>query len=507
VNRRQFLKLSGLAAGSLLATRLGLGAAARGPRRPNVLFIAVDDLRPELGCFGKAHVKSPHIDRLAARGMVFRRAYCQQAVCSPSRTSLLTGLRPDSTRVYDLRTHFRKHVPDVVTLPQHFKAHGYHTQAFGKIYHGAFAKAYSTRSLDDPPSWSVPAWLGAPRYYYTPKGVEVARKVFASTAKKKGVPADDWVNHFVRGLATEAPDVPDSTLYDGQVADKAIEALRSLKGKPFFLAAGFLKPHLPFIAPKKYWDLYDRHAIRLADNPFAPKGAPRLALTNWGELRHYADMPKKGPVPDAKARELLHGYRACVSFTDAQIGRLLDELDRLGLRDSTIVVLWGDHGWKLGEHGMWCKHTNFETDANAPLILSAPGMKAAGKTTDALVEFVDIYPTLCELAGLPLPKHLEGSSAAPLLDKPDTPWKPAAFNQYPRGQVMGTSMRTDRWRYTEWRHRRTKKLVARELYDHRADPAENANVAGRPEHADTVTKLSGMLAAGWRAARPPARQP
>ena len=497
MDRRGFLTIAG-------ATLLAPGRRAAGqdaPRRPNVLFIAVDDLRPELGCYGHRSVKSPHIDRLAKRGMVFRRAYCQQAVCSPSRTSLLTGLRPDSTRIYDLRTHFRKFVPDVVTLPQHFKAAGYHTQAFGKIYHGAFATAYVGSTLDDPPSWSVPTWRGSPRYYFTAEGERVARQIFAKT--QKGKPVDEWVHHFVRGLATEAPDVPDATLYDGQVTEQCIAAMRKLEDRPFFLAPGFLKPHLPFIAPKRYWDLYDPEDIDLASNPSAPKGAPSVALTNWGELRHYHDMPKKGPVLDDMARRLIHGYLACVSFIDAQIGRLLDELDRLGLADNTIVCLWGDHGWKLGEHGMWCKHTNFELDARAPLIIFAPGMKATGKATDALTEFVDIYPTLCELAGLPLPKHIEGTSAVPLLSAPGRPWKTAAFSQYPRGQVMGTTMRTDRWRYTEWRHRKTRKLVARELYDHRGGGAESINLADRPEHADDVKRLAAMLDAGWRAAKPP----
>ncbi len=493
--------MAGAAAGAALLPRRAAGARGAS-QQPNVLFLAVDDLRPELGCYGKRHVKSPNIDLLAARGMVFTRAYCQQAVCSPSRTSLLTGLRPDSTRIYDLRTHFRKHVPNVVTLPQHFKNRGYHTQAFGKIYHGAFATAYVGAKLDDPPSWSVPTWRGSPRYYFTAEGVRVARQVFARTTGKSGAALDDWVNHFVRGLATEAPDVPDSRLYDGQLTDQAIQALRRLRGRPFFLAAGFLKPHLPFIAPKKDWDLYDPASLRLADNPVVPKGAPRIALMNWGELRHYHDMPKKGPMSDAQARRLLHGYYACVSFVDAQVGRLLDELDRLGLRDHTIVILWGDHGWKLGEHAMWCKHTNFEIDTRAPLIISAPGMKAPGKSTAALTEFVDVYPTLCELAGLPLPKHLEGTSAAPLLDQPALPWKTAAFSQYPRGKAMGYSMRTERWRYTEWIHRRTGQAVARELYDHAKDPAENINVVSRPEHTETVKKLAAKLKAGWRAARP-----
>jgi len=463
--------------------------------KPNVLFLAVDDLRTELGCYGNERVKSPNIDRLAKTGVVFNRAYCQQAVCSPSRTSLMTGLRPDSTRVYDLQTHFRDTVPDVVTLSEHFKNHGYAAVGMGKIYHGG---------LNDEASWSEPWRRPNAPMYQLPKNQELIRKKWQA-ARARGLRGKQ-LSRAARGPATESADVPDNAYHDGAVADMAVESLRRIKGKPFFLAVGFLKPHLPFNCPKKYWDLYDRTDIKLADNPFAPKGAPPFAMTSWGELRNYEGIPKRGPVSDEQALELIHGYLACVSYTDAQIGRILDELDKLSLADKTMVVLWGDHGWKLGEHGGWCKHTNFENDAQVPMIFRAPGAKGNGRSTDALAEFVDIYPTLCDLAGLPLPKHLEGTSAAPVLEDPGRAWKTAAFSQYPRyhdrRRMMGYSMRTDRYRYTEWIDQTNREVVARELYDHKTDPAENQNVAAA--NADLVRKLSVQLnkGQGWRAAKP-----
>lgn len=467
----------------------GLGPLAAAPSafaaasKPNVLFLAVDDLRPELGCYGHRTILTPHIDSLARRGLTFERAYCQQAVCSPSRTSLMTGARPDTTKVWDLVTHFRAALPGVVTLPQHFKRHGYFVQGIGKLYHGGF---------DDPPSWSVP--------WQTPQAIEYALpEPEESAAARKGT--------SLRRAAFENADVPDNTYKDGQTAETAIAALRRLRGRPepFFLAVGFSKPHLPFIAPRKYWDLYDPAKIRLAPNPNPPDGAPAFALTSSGELRNYSGIPAEGPIPDATARTLKHGYYAAASYTDAQIGKVLDELDHSGLAANTIVVLWGDHGWKLGEHGAWAKHSNFENDTNAPLILSAPRMKARGKRTRALVEFVDIYPTLAELAGLtPLPAHLEGVSMKPLLDDPALPWKKAAFSQYPRGrQRMGYSMRTDRYRFTVWVARGNPQAVeTTELYDHQLDPQENTNLAGRPENAALLRQLMQQWRQGWQGARP-----
>ena len=451
--------------------------------KPNVLFIAIDDLRAELGCYGVKEVRSPNIDRLAARGIVFKRAYCQQAVCLPSRASLITGARPDTTRAWDLSTHFRKAMPDVVTLPQLFKDHGYHSQAMGKIYHHGY---------DDAPSWSVPTALpkaphGAGKRAQNPDGPRV--KLSA-----KG-----------RGPVVEIVDGPDNSLHDGQLGDLAVAAIRSMKDRtePTFLAVGFIKPHLPFSVPRKYWELYDPANIPLAPNPFYPKDAPKYAIPPGGELRSYSGVPAGWPIKDDFARKLKHGYYAAISYVDAQVGRMLDELDKQGLADNTIIILWGDHGWKLGEHQAWAKHTNMEDDTRAPLILSVPAMAKAGSHSDALVEFVDIYPTLADLAGLPLPSHLEGVSLKPLLDTPDRPWKSAAFSQFPRGKLMGYTMRTDRYRYTKWVDRRDRsKVDAVELYDHRRDPQENINIAGEPDQKQIIAMLDDQWNAGWQAAKP-----
>ena len=509
-SRREFLaaSLGGVAAS--VAT-VGLARAAAAPAAPrgryNVLFLAVDDLRPQTRCYGCAKMHTPHIDALAARGTLFLRAYCQQAVCSPSRTSLMTGRRPDTTRVYDLQTHFRLHLPDVVTLPQHFMAHGYHAQGFSKIYHGG---------LNDPQSWSVKHWSPRGPGYLKPATLaamrqqreklraegKLSRTKVLQRDPKTGQPLKVSRPRFrVRGPAWEDPDVADNALPDGKTADEAIRVLRQVKDKRFFLGVGFLKPHLPFVAPRKYFDLYPHGTLSLADNPFPPKDCPDLALHSSGELRAYSDIPRVGPVDDKKALELIRGYYAATSYVDAQIGRVVDELGRLGLADNTVIVLWGDHGWQLGEHGLWCKHTNFETSARSLLICAAPHQKAKGAKTKALAEFVDIYPSLCELCGLPLPGGLEGTSFASLLDEPERPWKKAAFSQYPRGRYMGYSMRTDRHRYTEW-GLLGREPVARELYDHQSDPAENVNLAGRPGNKGLVARLGEQLRKGWRAARP-----
>ncbi len=459
---------------------------AKLPIKPNILFIALDDLRPELGCYGNPIVQSPNIDRLARNGMVFNRAYCQQAVCSPTRSSLLTGTRPDTTKVWNLSTHFRKALPEVITLPQLFKNNGYFTEAMGKIYHHGY---------DDPASWSV-----ATAFPLAPHGAERAPvDPDAAAGPRKGG----------RGPAFRATDGPDNSLHDGKLGDMAVAALRSVKteSQPFFLAVGFIKPHLPFVSPKKYWDLYDPAKIPLAPNPFPPLGAPAYAVVPGGELHSYEGVPAGRHLPDDYARQLKHGYYAAVSYADAQVGRVIDELDRLGLRESTIIVLWGDHGWKLGEHDAWAKHTNVENDTRAPLLISVPGMTHAGKRTDALVEFVDIYPTLAELAGLPLPKHLEGISFKPLLANPQLPWKTAAFSQYPRKvgrlDLMGYTMRTDRYRFTRWVNRADHtKVDAVELYDHQTDPQENTNVVSNPVNKALVEKLTAQWSAGWQGAVP-----
>src|SRR6185503_588505 len=342
-----------------------------------------------LGCYGMDYIKSPNIDRVAKAGMVFNRAYCQQAVCSPTRSSLMTGTRPDTTKVWDLQTHFRKALPNVVTLGQHFKQHGYFVQGMGKIYHGGY---------DDAPTWSVPWQTPKAVAYALPENVALNQRqsagqpADAATAPKPrrkkaqaatapgGPPASGFDS---RGPAFEGADVPDNTFQDGKVAVATLRDI-SKKPEPFFLAVGFIRPHLPFVSPKKYWDLYDPAKIQLAPNKFRPKDAPEYAIQPGGEMRAYHGIPA-GSIPDDLARQLKHGYYAAISYMDAQVGRVLDELDRLGLREKTIIILWGDHGWKLGEHDAWCKHSNCENDTNAPLLLSVPGMKHPGVRTDALV--------------------------------------------------------------------------------------------------------------------------
>ncbi len=478
----------------LLSLCVGHSTFAQKPR-PNILFIAVDDLRPEFGAYGAAAVHSPNLDRLAKRGVTFNRAYVQQALCSPSRSSLMTGTRPDTTKVWDLETHFRTALPDVITLGQHFKQHGYFVQGMGKIYHGGF---------DDPATWSVP-WQAPPTPLYArPENIALTRRNTAPLPDQTG----RTPSQAARGPAFESADVPDNAYLDGRIAELAVRTLRdvSRKSDPFFLAVGFAKPHLPLASPKTYWDLYDPADIQLAQNRFRPRGAPEYAIVPGRELRNYHGIPA-GSIPDDLARQLKHGYYAATSYMDAQVGKVLDELDRLGLRENTIVIVWGDHGWKLGEHDAWCKHTNAENDTNAPLLLSVPGMKHAGGRTEALVEFVDIYPTLAELAGLPLPSHLEGKSFTPVLENPRRPWKAAAFSQHPRRPggraLMGYSMRTDRYRFTAWvdpgDH---SKVDGIELYDHQTDPQENVNIAAEPEHAALVATLTDQWRKGWRGALP-----
>ena len=496
--RREFLSTIGK--GAMGAGLLGAARAfgARPAKRPNVLFIALDDLRTQLGCYGHKHMISPNIDRLAAAGCLFERAYCQQAVCAPSRASLLTGLRPDSTTIYDLNHPVRQVLPDVLSLPQHFKKHGYTTYSLGKIYH---------HRNDDAVGWShkpvraTGDWRG--RGYLAPASLEAMRKADAAKREAAGKAAKKRRVKLGIGPAFEGPDVADDDYPDGKNTQLAIAQLRrwAKTGEPFFLALGYYKPHLPFNAPKRYWDRYAPDDIKLPANTGAPTDAPSLALTNWGELRQYTGIPRQGNCSEELTRRLIHGYYACVTYVDTLIGRVLAELDRLKLRDRTVIVLWGDHGWKLGEYSSWCKHTNFELDTHVPMLFAGPGVRPSTRTT-ALSEFVDIYPTLCELCGLPVPDHCEGTSTVPLMKDPKRPWKTVAFSQYPRGRIMGYTMRTDRYRYTRWIERGSKRVVARELYDHRADPGENHNLAGRAESAERVRKLDAQCVAGWKAARP-----
>jgi iduronate 2-sulfatase len=463
--------------------------AVAADKKPNVLFIAVDDLKPTIGCYGDTHAKTPNIDRIAAKGTVFTRAYCMQAVCAPSRNAVLTGLRPEVLQIYDLGTNFRKRAPEVVTLPQHFKQQGWQSHGLGKIFHVGHG------NTEDPASWSVPHFQAKSIGYALKENqAQLTREeaLFANNNPKEAY-------KLPRGAAYESADVADDMYGDGKIAQEAVKRLRGFKEReePFFLAVGFVKPHLPFCAPKKYWDMHDPATLPQPDRATPPVGAPPYAPTSWGELRQYAGIPEKGALSPELTRTLIHGYYAATSYMDAQLGVVLDELDKLGLAENTIIVLWGDHGWHLGDHGMWCKHSNYEQATNAPLLFSAPGKKG-GQKSSAVVEFNDIYPTICDLAGIAKPSHLQGASLVPLLDDPQGTVKAAAFQVYPRGSpetgpLLGQALRTDRWRYVEWQ-KADKSIADRELYDLQNDPGETENLAGKSEHAATVAELSAMMA-------------
>ncbi|MFD2727670.1 sulfatase [Hyunsoonleella rubra] len=435
----------------------------------NILFIAVDDLRPELNFYGANHIKSPNLDKLASEGLVFERAYCNVPVCGASRASLLTGMRPTRHRFINYKTRADIDVPDAISLPNLLKQNGYTTISNGKIYHN---------NEDDGLAWSS-RWFpeGNIRDYQIEKNV----KDNAGSGQAQG-----------GAISHEMAQVHDTAYFDGKIAQKGIADLRALKNKkePFFLALGFMKPHLPFNAPKKYWDLYDRNNIELPESYVQPKSTPRKAFHNFGELRQYNNIPKKGDLPEDLAKELIHGYYACVSYIDAQIGLVLGELKRLELEDDTIVILWGDHGWNLGDHKLWCKHVTFETALRTPLIIKVPG-KTKGEKTDAITEYIDIYPTLTELVGIKAPKTIEGTSFVPILNgkTPEKNWAVSKFKD------AVTLIKGDLF-YTEWTSD-DGVAYARMLFDHKTDPLELDNLAEKPEYQDTVEALAKELRAKW----------
>ncbi|MEZ6122293.1 MAG: sulfatase-like hydrolase/transferase [Planctomycetaceae bacterium] len=451
---------------------LQTNAAATTAARPNVLLICVDDLKPVLGCYGDNTAKTPGIDRLAARGVLFEAAYCNQAVCSPSRNSLMTGLRPQTLGIYDLPTHFRHGAPDAVTFAEHFRSHGYRTQAMGKILHTGHG------NKEDEASWTVPHWRPKAGQYQLKESTENARD------SKNGP----------RGAATESADVADDAYADGQIAAEAVQRIQQAAkdDQPFLIAVGFLKPHLPFVAPKKYWDLYNPAQLPMPAVTEPPEGAPSYAPQFGGELRAYRDLPATGPIGDDVTRQLIHGYYAATSYMDAQVGRVLDAVDSAGIADNTIIVLWGDHGWHLGDHGMWCKHTNYEQAARIPVIVSGPGIAAAVKTR-SLIETVDIYPTLCELAGLPQREGLDGISFARVLKSPTQKSRESVIHVYPRSKGLGRAIRTERYRMVEWKAPGADSATAEyELYDYEKDPLETVNLAA--QQPQVLKSLQDILA-------------
>ncbi|MGB7347089.1 MAG: sulfatase [Pirellulaceae bacterium] len=514
-----------------------------GADKPNVLFIAIDDLRPELGCYDSPIAVSPNLDALASGGLLFNRAYCQQAICRPSRASLMTGARPETTGLFHNYVSLRELQPEILTLPQHFIAHGYEAAYCGKIFHNG--------DTDEGTSWSRDPvkWI---------KGLKKPGGTFALPENKK-IQADDRAAMIAkygeaakRGLASgpayEKADVPDTTYVDGYNTQLAIATMKELVAnddQPFFLAMGYKLPHLNWCAPAKYWDMYDPATIPMATETESAEGGAAMGLHASFELRTRSGIPKSGPLGEELSRTLKHAYLASTSYVDAQIGLLVTALDDAGVRDNTIIVVWGDHGWHLGDMGVWGKATNYEIATRVPMMIWTPNMKIRGAKTDALVELVDIFPSLCDLAGLPKPEHLEGHSFVPLLDDPTQAWKKAAFSQYPNpalrewaanplspemretwfgpliseveGRIekqmgdqwdrelfekhlTGYTMRTDRHRIVLWRDLRDPKAAPLfvELFDHQNDPKETKNVAD--DNPELVQQLTDQLNAGWKAA-------
>ena len=514
-------------------------------KKPNILFISIDDLRPELGCYGSPIARSPNLDALAGEGLLFNRAYCQQAICSPSRASLMTGTRPETVGIIENYTYFRDLNPDIVTLPQHFRANGYETAYCGKIYHGKFTDeelSWSRKPAADKVGIPKPNLIGG---YASPKNQKRFKDNQEAIRKKYGS-----VEHYAlgRGPAYERADVPDHTYPDGYNTDLAIATMKDMlaqNDKPFFLGLGFLMPHLDWRAPDKYWNMYDRESIPMAEHKSAPEDGAAMGLHASFELRVRDGIPKSGPIDGELAKTLKHAYLACVSYIDAQIGKMIDALDEAGIKDNTIIIVWGDHGWHLGDMGVWGKATNYEVGTRVPLMIWTPDMlqRSRGQKTDALVELIDMYPTLCDLAGIDKPAHLEGYSFKPLLESPSRDWKKAAFSQYPNpalrewaanpltsgmretyfgplieevegriktqqkekwdrslfeNDLMGYSMRTDQHRFIVWKNYKkpSDPPVYLELYDHKVDPAETKNIAS--DNPQLVEELLAQLNKGWK---------
>jgi iduronate 2-sulfatase len=467
----------------LLVSTVAWGDAAAPPtRKPNVLLVVFDDLNTRLGCYGDPLAKSPHLDRLAARGTVFRRAFCQQSICGPSRASFLSGRRPDALGIWSMTRFLHDLHPDAVTIPQWFRQHGYTALSIGKVL-GGYGKEADFKTL------SVPD-----------------RRTGGKTKDEFALPGGGPLPpNLAKDPLCENRDVPDEAGFDTQSVNLAITELRSLakEPEPFFLAIGLFKPHSPYKIPKRYWDLYRRDAIPAIEPSARPRDAPDIAFHANHEI---LGDPRNSRALDAEAiREIRHGYYAAISYADAQFGRVLDALDALRLADDTIVVVASDNGFHLGEQDCWGKMTLFDWSARVPLIISPPATMRKGTTTSALCELIDVFPTLTELCGLPNPRQLDGTSLVPLLHDPDAAVKTAALTQHPRPALywgggpqalpneMGYALRTDRWSYHEWRDFKTGEVVATELYDERADPLETVNLAGTAEAAAEIPALAMQL--------------
>jgi iduronate 2-sulfatase len=462
-----------------MVTRRSFLAAAAAPlfaqkkRRPNVLFIAADDMNTALGCYGHPIVKTPNVDRLSRRGVRFDRAYCQFPLCGPTRASLLTGLRPDSTKVIENNVDFRQFLPDVVTLPQLFKNNGWFAAREGKMYHMNVPGEVGSPKYQDPASWN---------HSVSPEGLE---NKTPGEGRKLNPPGVTFGMNWISAATAEGQ-------ADDNAANHALTLLEQHKDAPFFLGVGFIRPHLPFVAPSKFYDLYPLASIPVPQNPpddldDIPAASKAVRPQLWNNMR----------MDEPRIKEALRGYWASTSFMDDQLGRVIGGLERMGLADNTIIVFWGDHGWHLGEHTRWQKMSLMEESARVPLIIAAPGSKGNGTASRSLVEFVDVYPTLAELCGIAAPANLEGQSLVPLLNTPSRKWKKAAFSQLVYENITGRAVRTDRYRYIRWEG----PGAGEELYDHDKDPHEFTNLALKPEARGVLAEHRKILAAGWRAAR------
>ncbi|MBK1791740.1 sulfatase [Persicirhabdus sediminis] len=473
---KHWAKMLKLTAGILLCSAASIAAE----EKKNVLMVVIDDLMPALGCYGDELAKTPHIDQLAQESTVFERAYCQYPICNASRTSLMSGLRPDSSGVYGNNQPAHNELTDTLVMNKYFMQQGFDVIGIGKIYH-------ASEGPND--GWSKPYFKTKWLDHIRPENKKLAATFF-NPKKSQGLPP-----------SIELEDVADDAYCDGQAADAAVKEIlaRSGSDKPFFMALGFRHPHLPWCAPKKYWDMYDRDALPLADNNYYPKDAPQIALKkSVGELGGYSDIPEKHPLTEAQMRQSIHGYLACVSYVDAQLGKVVSALKEAGLYDNTVIVIWGDHGYQLGNHNTWAKGVNWESSNHAPLILRTAGQKKAVRV-NGLVEFLDVYPSLCEASGIKTPAHCEGSSLVPLVKDPSLPARKFAFSQLKKGPVMGRSIRSDRYRFTIWEKDKNKEIVGIELYDLQEDPAGNQNLSTDPEYEKMVEQMTAEHRKVWPA--------
>lgn len=463
--------------------------------KPNVLLIMVDDLKPNLGAYGDTLAISPNIDELAGEGMRFNNAYSNQAVCGPSRYNILMGSRSTSTGLYNFGKEFRDVIPDAVTLPQHFMKAGYHTESMGKVFHIGHG------NTNDEASWSIPHFKEKVIEYVDPEstGRELTREEAFFENTRLYLEDTPPTRELPRGAAWESPDVLDDAYADARVANHAINRLRKLskdQDQPFFMAIGFARPHLPFSVPKKYWDLYDPKDMPMPDYEKAPEGSPDFTKKRGHEMSQYFPVPKHQEVyDDDLKRKLIHGYYASISYMDTQLGKVMDELKRLELDENTIIVLWGDHGFHLGDHAIWTKHTNFEQANHIPLIFKVPGVTEAGSVTNQFAESVDVYPTLASLAGLDKPEGpqpVDGIDLSPVLRDGSREIKDHAYHAFPMGGYLGEAIRTDRYRMIRWTPMRdNEKEVLYELYDYKNDPKETKNIAS--ENPNIVSEMTEIL--------------